>query len=111
MSSRNPQPRPRSQDAGGLSGHQLVQLTLVRVREFTREPEAVFWAIFFPILLTAGLGIAFRSRPAEVIQVATTAPAIAESLRREPALAVSELPAAAAAELLRIGKVALLAMP
>ena len=94
-----------------MSDHSLVQLTLVRIREFTREPEAVFWAIFFPILLTAGLGIAFRSRPAEVIQVATTAPAIAESLRREPALAVSELPAAAAAELLRIGKVALLAVP
>ena len=26
----------------------LLQLTLVRVREFIREPEAVFWAIFFP---------------------------------------------------------------
>ena len=41
--------------------HPLVQLTLVRVREFVREPEAVFWAIFFPILLTAGLGVAFRA--------------------------------------------------
>ena len=33
-----------------------MQLTLVRIREFTREPEAVFWAVFFPILLTAGAG-------------------------------------------------------
>ena len=47
----------------------LVQLTLVRVREFIREPEAVFWAMFFPILLTAGLGIAFRSSPADVLKV------------------------------------------
>ena len=60
-----------------LLDHPLVQLTLVRVREFAREPEAVFWALFFPILLTAGLGIAFRSRPPEVLKVATTAPALA----------------------------------
>ena len=35
------------------------QLVLARVREFIREPEAVFWAVFFPILLTTALGIAF----------------------------------------------------
>ena len=28
--------------------HPLVQLTLLRVREFIREPEAVFWAVAFP---------------------------------------------------------------
>ena len=51
----------------GLRGHQLVQLILVRIREFWREPEAVFWAVFFPILLAAGLGLAFRSQPAQVL--------------------------------------------
>ena len=35
----------------------LVQLTLVRYREFYREPEAVFWVFIFPVLLTAGLGV------------------------------------------------------
>src|SRR5260221_13408460 len=40
----------------------MVQLTLVRFREFIREPEAVFWTFVFPILLAAGLGIAFRQR-------------------------------------------------
>ncbi len=39
----------------------LVQLTLVRVREYTREPEALFWVFVFPILLVLALGIAFRS--------------------------------------------------
>jgi ABC-type multidrug transport system permease subunit len=33
---------------------------LSRVREFFREPEAVFWVYVFPILLMVGLGIAFR---------------------------------------------------
>jgi hypothetical protein len=37
----------------------LAQLTLLRVREFVREPEALFWALIFPVLLAAGLGVAF----------------------------------------------------
>lgn len=40
----------------------LVELTLARLREFLREPEAVFWVFIFPILMTCALGIAFRSR-------------------------------------------------
>ena len=43
----------------------LLELTLARVRELTREPEAVFWVFVFPILLAAILGLAFRSRPPE----------------------------------------------
>ena len=45
----------------------IGQLTLARFREFYREPEAVFWVFIFPILLAAGLGIAFRNRPAECL--------------------------------------------
>jgi ABC-2 type transport system permease protein len=40
----------------------IVELTLVRLREFVREPEAVFWVFVFPILMTCALGLAFRSR-------------------------------------------------
>ena len=36
----------------------LIELTLARFREFTREPEAVFWVFVFPILLAFALGIA-----------------------------------------------------
>ena len=50
--------------------HPLTQLTLVRFREFMREPEAVFWVFVFPLLLAAGLGLAFRNTPAEVLNVA-----------------------------------------
>ena len=48
----------------------LVQLILVRFREYLREPEALFWSFGFPILLAIGLGIAFRSKPPDVVHVA-----------------------------------------
>ena len=44
----------------------LVQLTITRLREVLREPEAVFWTFVFPLLLAAGLAVAFRARPPEV---------------------------------------------
>ena len=46
-------------DRGGAA-HPLVELTLARLREFVREPEAVFWVFAFPLLLALALGIAFR---------------------------------------------------
>ncbi len=47
----------------------LAELTLARLREFYREPEALFWVYGFPILLVVGLGIAFRNQPVERITV------------------------------------------
>jgi ABC-2 type transport system permease protein len=41
--------------------HQLIELTNIRLREFLREPEAMFWSFVFPILMTCALGIAFSS--------------------------------------------------
>ena len=89
--------------------HPLVQLTLVRVREFTREPEAVFWALLFPVLITVGLGIAFRSRPPEILKVAVTSSTLAASLRQESGLDVAELDAATAQRQLSTGVVVLVA--
>jgi ABC-type multidrug transport system permease subunit len=91
--------------------HPLLQLTLVRVREFVREPEAVFWAIFFPILITAGLGVAFRSQPGQVLKIVSSDPVLARALRSEPALDVAELTGIEAQAALRTGQVALLAAP
>ena len=88
----------------------IVQLTLVRIREFVREPEAVFWAVLFPVLITTGLGLAFRSRPDPVLKIAA-APALAATLRTEPGLDVTELAPDAAREALRIGRVVLFAEP
>jgi len=94
-----------------FAGHPLAQLTLVRFLEFTREPEALFWVFVFPILLAAGLGIAFRNRPADVLGITAVTPQLAQVLRREKLLDVVELPAAAAETALRNGKVALLVAP
>ena len=41
--------------------HPLIELTLMRAREFLREKEAVFWVFVFPVLMTFALGIAFRN--------------------------------------------------
>jgi ABC-type multidrug transport system permease subunit len=93
-----------------------VQLTLVRYKEFVREPEAVFWVFVFPILLAAGLGIAFRNRPAGKQQVAVMsgapgASAVAAALGRDSSLAVQVLDDSAAAIALRTGKVAIVVEP
>ncbi len=47
----------------------LLQLILCRLREFYREPEALFWVYGFPVLMIVALGIAFRNKPVERIVV------------------------------------------
>lgn len=41
----------------------LIQLMLVRLREFYREPGVLFWSLLFPVLMAWGLGIAFNKKP------------------------------------------------
>jgi ABC-type multidrug transport system permease subunit len=92
----------------------LAQLTLVRFREFVREPEAVFWTFFFPVVLAIGLGIAFRNKPADVLTVSVVrgtseADTLAARLARAGGLRVQMLGATDAARALRTGEVALVA--
>src|SRR5262245_32244766 len=94
-----------------MSDHPLYQLTLVRFREFMREPEAVFWVFVFPLLLAAGLGLAFRNTPAEVITVGivghhSTVLESAPALAADPFHTVDD-----GLRALREGKVALLVEP
>ena len=96
-----------------LFAHPLWQLVAVRFKEYTREPEALFWSFGFPILLAIGLGIAFRSKPPDVIHIVVNndnlrSAALARSLRQDPTLAVDELGPDAAIEALRTGRAALL---
>jgi ABC-type multidrug transport system permease subunit len=91
----------------------LVQLVTVRFKEYTREPEALFWSFGFPILLALGLGIAFRAKPADVVHVAVVdgtprAAALETSLRRDSALAVDRMSLDSARVALRSGRVAVL---
>ena len=91
--------------------HPLIELTRARILEFMREPEALFWVFIFPLLLAAGLGLAFRNRPAEVLKIAVVSQELSASLSREKLLDVQQLPPSAAEDALRTGKVALLVEP
>lgn len=109
---RDPEPRGVWTPGSGAGASPLGQLTLTRFREFLREPEAVFWTFIFPLLLAGGLGLAFRSRPADVAKVGvlTSAPAaalITTALGSDSSLQLVALDDTAAAAALRIGTVAL----
>ena len=48
--------------AKGARYNPLWQLVTTRIRQFFREPEAIFWTYGFPLLMIVGLGIAFRNK-------------------------------------------------
>ncbi len=102
----------------------LRELTLARLREFTREPEAVFWTFVFPLLLAGGLAIAFRDKAPEQASIATVSPpandaaaaaigaALMDAARDSAsALVVHEIPADSATEVLRTGTASLVVVP
>jgi ABC-type multidrug transport system permease subunit len=87
----------------------LVELTLTRVREFMRDPGAVFWTFGFPVLLSIALGLAFRSAPPDKLRAALycreACASVLERLSSERELVVHEAPLAAALEQLRKSKI------
>jgi hypothetical protein len=101
-------------DRGG-AWHPLIELALARLREFAREPEAVFWAFIFPILMSVTMALAFpggSTKPAIVgIEPGDGAAAVRAALAREPGIAVRDIPAAGEARALREGDVHLLVVP
>lgn len=92
-----------------LSESSLYQLTAVRFLLLVREPEAIFWIFIFPILLALGLGIAFRNRPADVLQVAATTTELTRALAADKGLAAITLDEAAGTHALATGNILLLA--
>jgi ABC-2 type transport system permease protein len=103
-------------NARGFMQGSMAQLTLVRFREFIREPEAVFWTFIFPILLAAGLGIAFRQRGPEKVTVGVInggpgTSGVTDALKRDSSLIVQAFDDSSGALALRTGKIALLIAP
>ena len=98
-----------------MRDHPLVQLTLARMREFTREPEAIFWVFGFPIVMAFALGIAFRNRGPEELHVgvlrSAEGGALAQLLDRSPSLSASVVDAEEGRLQLRSGRIALLVSP
>jgi ABC-2 type transport system permease protein len=101
-----PQPRQKSP---------LGQLMLARLREFFREPAAIFWVYGFPIILAVALGIAFRNRPVEKyavdVQAGPQAEALAATLKKNPRFEVTVQNEATARLRLRTGRTELVIAP
>ncbi|MGK3992055.1 ABC transporter permease [Sorangium sp. So ce1024] len=92
----------------------LALLIRARVVEFLREPEALFWMLVFPILLSSALAVAFRSQPAEPVLVGVEAGAEAEprraALEAAGQVVARVLPREQARQALRSGKVSLVVL-
>src|SRR5215204_2167394 len=89
--------------------HPLWQMTLMRWRIFVREPSALFWTYGFPVVLALALGVAFRNRPPEAVEVAVEATPGGEAwqaaLATNSEMHVRWLTPKEAREALRVGKV------
>ena len=96
----------------GRTRHPLVELTIIRFKEFVREPEAIFWVFAFPLLLTMALGYAFREKAPDRIPVGVVdgphAKARLAALQKSPVLQTRLYSEAEGREELRRGKISLL---
>jgi ABC-2 type transport system permease protein len=90
----------------------LRELVLLRIRTFVREPEALFWTFGFPIMMTLGLGLAFREQtepePTPIgIEAGSMAERYLAALDTDPEVRPIVLDPAAAERALRVGEVPL----
>jgi ABC-2 type transport system permease protein len=93
----------------------LKELLTARMREFLREPEAVFWTYGFPLLLAVGLGIAFRNRPPERVFIDIQDGPRAEQVRKilvaVPNFSAEIHSSAECSDHLRLGKSSIVVIP
>ena len=93
----------------------LLQLSLTKVRGILREPEAIFWVVVFPVLLSIALGIAFRASGPAVMPVAVQegagAAELVATLAADDGLSVERLDEDQARDALRTGRVAVVVIP
>jgi ABC-type multidrug transport system permease subunit len=93
----------------------VAQIVLARLREFYREPEAVFWVYGFPILTVVALGIAFRNKPVDKIRVdverGSQSAATITALTADARFDVHDSPAEEWRTRLRTGKIDLAIVP
>jgi len=98
--------------------HPLVELTTMRMREFLREREAVFWVFIFPVLMTFALGIAFRNTAPDKTLVAIEGAAsdakvseTANVLSHSSEITAKVMSRDEAAQALRSGKMSIVVKP
>jgi ABC-type multidrug transport system permease subunit len=87
-------------------------LFLARWRSFFREPSAVFWSYGFPLIMTLALGIAFRSRapdPVDVAVIGDGAATVVATLNKDPLMRARVMGRDEAMRALYAGKLTLVA--
>ncbi|MEO5822740.1 MAG: ABC transporter permease [Vicinamibacteraceae bacterium] len=92
----------------------IVELTMARLREFLREPEAVFWVFAFPLLMAFALGIAFRQERAQEVVVGVVrheASTLGQQLKDAKGIRVRTLEPGEVDAALRRGQVAVVLVP
>ena len=93
----------------------LVELTLARVREFIREPEALFWTFIFPILISLALAVAFPSSASREVIVGLapgeSSAALRSAFAASNGIAVRDVPVEQQQRALREGEVHILVVP
>jgi ABC-2 type transport system permease protein len=91
----------------------FVQLLTSQLKQLFREPEIMFWVFAFPIVLTVGLGIAFRDKPPDPVPVGVLEGPGAEPLMQRlsgvPGIKVETVNAKDGRGALRRGRLSLLA--
>jgi ABC-type multidrug transport system permease subunit len=114
ISSRGLSPRQAGKRNGRWAGY--WHLLGARMRELQREPEVVFWVFVFPLLLAAGLGIAFREKPPEassvgVVEGAQSAADLLQHSAQHESFKIQVLGEEAAKQGFRLGKFDLVIEP
>ena len=66
----------------GGAHHPLIELTVARLREFVREPEALFWTFIFPVVISVALAVAFPGGRATPVIVGLEPGPSADVVRR-----------------------------
>jgi ABC-type polysaccharide/polyol phosphate export permease len=93
----------------------ILELTLARLREFVREPEALFWTFLFPIVMSVAMAIAFPAGGAQTVRVGippgSGADALRQSLSSVKDVVIKEVPAGDQLRALRNGEVHLIVEP
>ncbi len=95
--------------------HPFFSLIAARVREFRREPAAIFWVYVFPLILVVALGVAFRNKPVGgftvAVQAGIRADQVRQVLERDGRFRVSVCDAAESRLRLRTGRAELMIVP
>jgi len=91
----------------------LVEMTLARLREFVREPEALFWTFLFPMVMSVAMALAFPSRGAQPVRVgiAPGASELRQTLAADKGVALRDVAPGSELRALREGDVDVIVLP